>query len=371
MNYKRNRFFYFFAKNLLGGYFRRKFNLKSRQIDIQGPCIIIANHSCDFDPIFVGLSISEHSYFVASEHLARLGFISKLLYFTLGFITKRKGESGLDTVKQCLKELKKGHSVCLFAEGEASWNGVSGKVFPATGKLIKMSRVPLYTLKINGAYLSKPRWGKDKRRGEVKVELSSMYTPDDYKNLDYEEINDIINRDIYVDVADNKVEFTGKNIGENLETALCVCPKCKSISTLKSSGNKVFCECGFSTTFLSTGKLGDNNYFSDIISWDIFEDEELFKMHQGGGLNMRDSFVELSEIKNDHSQEMIYKGNIEYKEDALIFGDNHYDICDIKSMVMVRNNRLLFTHKKGYFEVFSKEAINLRKYMKIYDFYDN
>ena len=104
------------------------------EIDVDGPFLLIANHSTDLDPLILASCFPKNQlYFVASEHIFRLGLVSKALEWLVAPIPRKKASSGADTVKMCLRRLKAGDSVGLMAEGEATWNGVSTDAFSATG----------------------------------------------------------------------------------------------------------------------------------------------------------------------------------------------------------------------------------------------
>ena len=68
--------------------------------------IVLANHTTDFDPLFVALGFREHMYFVASEHVARWGFAYKLLKFFLAPILRYKGSVASTTVKELLTSVR-------------------------------------------------------------------------------------------------------------------------------------------------------------------------------------------------------------------------------------------------------------------------
>ena len=43
--------------------------------------LLISNHVTNFDPFLIGTSLRRHMYLVATEHLFRMGFVSKLIRF--------------------------------------------------------------------------------------------------------------------------------------------------------------------------------------------------------------------------------------------------------------------------------------------------
>ena len=163
-----------------GRYVVRRFNYSFDPVGIEPPFILISNHVTNSDPFFIGLVYKPKSLaFVASEHIFRMGFISKLLKRYLAPIPRPKADSGVGAVRAVLKRLREGDPVVLFAEGDCTWNGVSGKIFPATGKLAKAAGVPLVTYRLEGGYLTSPRWSKKARRGMMRGRLVHIYSPEE------------------------------------------------------------------------------------------------------------------------------------------------------------------------------------------------
>ena len=101
-----------------------RFAFESEPCDVSEPCIVISNHVTDFDPFLVAMSFPDKQlYYVASEHIFRLPVASKLITLLVDPIARKKGDSGFGAAREILRRLKKGHSVCLFAEGDCSWDG--------------------------------------------------------------------------------------------------------------------------------------------------------------------------------------------------------------------------------------------------------
>lgn len=114
--------------------------------------------------------------------------------------------------------------MCLFAEGEATWSGRSGKIFPATGKMIRRSGATLVTYRLEGAYLSDPRWSKSLHRGRIYGHPVGIYPPEKLKAMSPEEIDQLINKDIYEDAWERQkaehIRFKSRRRAEHMETAL-------------------------------------------------------------------------------------------------------------------------------------------------------
>ena len=155
-----------------------KFNYSAPTYAPKGPFIVLCNHVTDWDPIFVGAAFKEQMYFVTSEHLLRLGFVSKLIMWLQAPIARQKGGSAAGAVKAMLRAMKEGHNIGLFPEGNRTWDGVT-RDFPAsTGKLVRSCGGTLVTFRLSGGYFASPRWaGASTRRGRMRGQVVGTYSP--------------------------------------------------------------------------------------------------------------------------------------------------------------------------------------------------
>ncbi|MBQ0014082.1 MAG: 1-acyl-sn-glycerol-3-phosphate acyltransferase [Oscillospiraceae bacterium] len=344
------------------------------EIDVDGPFLLIANHSTDLDPLILASCFPRNQlYFVASEHIFRLGVVSKALEWLVAPIPRKKASSGADTVKMCLRRLKAGDSVGLMAEGEATWNGVSTDVFSATGKLVKSSGASLVTVRISGAYLSNPRWGNGFRRGKVEARLVHIYSPEEIEAMSASEVLDAINHDIYENCwerqAENPVKFLGDNRAEHIERAVFLCPSCKGVSTIASEGNYFKCrDCGFHGMVTELGTFEGVNMIPNMYEWDKWQFETLknmdFKQSNRDGVLFFDSDVLLTQILKGHETKVI-GDNFELCQygDKLTCGMCTFDMSKITNMSMVQAKRLLLSYEGSYFEIKANNITSLRKYL--------
>ena len=158
----RRRRFWDAVQLVLGGWLRNKFNFsfdKSFEpADIEGPVLVAVNHACAYDPLFVGAAFKNKPLtFIASEHILRSKW-GPFLDRHISFIPHQKGARGSRTALVALKRMKKGESIFLAVEGEQTWNGRPLPVMPYTGKLVRGSGATLVNYRLEGAYLSAPRW---------------------------------------------------------------------------------------------------------------------------------------------------------------------------------------------------------------------
>ena len=131
------------------------------------PSLIISNHNTNLDPALVELGFTRHMYFLASEHAFRNGLPSRLLKFVFGPIPINKTRPDISSIKEIIRRIKAGASVCLFAEGDRSFNGITSPIALSTAKLAKASGADLITFRLVGGYFTSPRWSKKVRRGRM------------------------------------------------------------------------------------------------------------------------------------------------------------------------------------------------------------
>lgn len=349
-----------------------KFNYIHDRVAEEGPFMVISNHVTNWDPLLVALSFPDNNlHFVASEHIFRMGFVSKLIDFLVAPISRRKGSSGLDTAMNSLRTLRAGGSVCIFAEGECTWDGKNIDIVSSTGTLARACGAKLVTYRLEGGYFTFPRWGLKQRKGRMRGHVVNIYSPEQLKAMRPDAIADMINRDIAEDAqarqSAEKVRFRGKRRAENLETALFMCPKCRRIGTLKSSGSHFGCKCGLGVEFTEYGLFEPAAPFSTIGEWDKWQHEMLEKgEYAHDEASFADDGVALNVIDGDHGSTQICRGMLTLKRECLFIGGHTFELGKIHDMAIVRTNRLFFDHDGKYYELRAFEPRCLRKYRSVW-----
>ena len=356
-------------------YIVQKFNLTHENLQVEGPVLLVPNHASAWDPLLVAMSLPEKQvYYVASEHLFRIGPVSRLIDYLVAPIPRRKASSGADTVKACLRHLRAGHSICLFAEGEQSWNGRNIPIFPATGKLAKSSGATLVTYRLEGAYLSLPRWGHGVRRGRVHGHPVGIYPPGQLKCMTPKEIDDLIQRDITEDAWERQrlspVSYRGRHPAEGLERALYLCPQCHQIGTLHTAGSHIFCSCGLDLEYTDTGFFQPEKPFATIADWDDWQCGRLHSREcafpRNGWPLFSDGGVSLYRVESGHRETLLGSGVIAMYEDRILCADRCFPLPVITNMADVLASRLLLTTDDGYYEIRSRNSVSFRKYLEIW-----
>lgn len=349
-------------------YFEIRFNFSHENYTLDAPSLIVSNHVTNWDPLLLAICFPENNlHFVASEHLFRMGWISKIIDWLVAPIPRRKGSNGTDTAMASIRKIRSGSSVALFAEGETTWSGCNRSIFPATGVLAKACRSNLVTYRFEGAFLTAPRWGKGVRRGKMRGHIVNVYTPEQLKALSPEEITDIINRDVYEDAWARQKEtltpFRSPRMAEGAEIPLFLCPKCKRIGGLSTKGNRIRCTCGMETQMNVYGFFEPAQPFETMKQWDDWQLESLKAMdfvHDDALFS--DDGMTLKEITADHGEQKLDSGALTLHKDALICGNTRFPLNEIKEMSPVQSRILVFTHNQRYYEIRAKKPRCMRKY---------
>lgn len=302
------------------------FNYSADTCRIEGPLLIMANHNADLDPLLIGYSFPRVVYFVASEHVLR-GKAGGFLRYVTDIIPRQKGGNASSTVRSIIRHLGDGHDVCIFPEGNRSWDGKTRPITPATGKMARMSGATLVTYRLVGTYFSSPRWaGASLRRGRVHGTVVGVYPPEKLKAMSAEKVQEIIERDLFEDAYARQrlrpVPFKGRKRAEHLETALFVCSNCGKEETMRSEGNEFYCsECGMRLTFGDDGMFsGENCRFDNIADWYDSQLEYIENKCRNAGseLIFSDTGLKLYSVISASKEELLAVGTMKLYRDRLV-----------------------------------------------------
>ena len=306
---------------------RIRFHYSAPLYQPQGPYIVVSNHVTDWDPLLVGAAFRNQMYFVASEHILRLGFISRLLNWLMAPIARQKGGSAAGAVKNILRTIKLGGNVAFFPEGNRTWDGVTAPFPASTGKLVRTSGATLITFRISGGYFASPRWsGNSCRKGKTSGRIVNTYTADVLKGMTPDEINDLIARDIHEDAyaqqEKGSIPFHGKRLAENMETYLFICPACGTMHKLLSTDDRFSCRaCGAEARYSPTGRLlGGQFRFDNIRDWGRWQSKKLQNMLAAvppDALIFSDSGFDLYRVHSSKGAELIAQGEVHLYHDVL------------------------------------------------------
>lgn len=378
-NYKRQIRFFKLFRSPISLILKWKFHFYNKRIPLlKEPLIIISNHCTGVDPVFIGCAFSNHVYYVAGEHVLRMGLASKFIKFMFDPIIKHKGTNDPACIMRIMKTIKQNRNVCLFAEGNTSFNGETCEIHPTTAKLIKFCAslgATLITYKFTGGYLSKPRWSDSFRKGKITGSMVGEYSPEQLKSLSDDEINSILSIDLYEDAfstqEEQQIRYIGKNLAQRLESALYICPKCNGISTLKSNDDMFFCTCGLTARYNDFGLFeGLHLNFNTVLEWDEWQEEQLKLLSVSKNIDMifSDEDIMLFSIKTNHETTLVTQGTLRLFKDKLTLNNWEINLSQLSELAIHGRESLVFSIGKDYFEIKSDKFFCARKYYSIYKY---
>lgn len=223
-------------------YSRIKYNITIEKFKNQRktPYLVLLNHQTPFDQFFVGMAFKGPVYYLATEDIFSMGFVSSLIRYAVAPIPIKKQTSDVRAVKQCIRVAREGGTICIAPEGNRTYSGRTVYMNDSIASLAKMLKLPIALYRLEGGYGTEPRWSDVVRKGKMKGYVSEVIEPEEYKDMSNEELYERIKQGLYVDEAVADCEFYHKKRAEYLERAMYVCPFC-GLSTFYSKNE--FCEC--------------------------------------------------------------------------------------------------------------------------------
>ena len=338
------------------------------------PYLILANHNTDLDPVFLGLAVERHCYFVATENILRKESVARFMKWVFDPIIHYKGKTGTISVKNILKTLRSGASVAMFAEGNRSFNGLTCPIAPATVKLARKCGTNVVTYRFEGGYLTQPRWSSSFRRGRITGKLIHVYTPAELKAMSdeaaYERICSDLFEDCYATQERDHVHYRGHALAEHLETALFMCPECGSFSTLHSKGDTLSCsECGYKAVYDREGYLNTCGVKHTVTEYDRSQLEGLRKAADDpdpAKVLFTDETV-LWEIGEDHRVRSKTPGKLTAFSGGFMFNDIYMKPSDLEGVALFSSNTIDLTIGGKQYEIHGAKDFCALKYSYLYE----
>lgn len=149
----------------------------------QGPLVLVCNHQSFIDPIFCGIPLKRHLYFLARDTLFKNRFFGWLIS-SVNTIPVKRGRADLAAMKTVIAKLKEGSAVCLFPEATRTPDGKITPFKPGFGLLCRRGRAAVVPVVIDGAFECWPRHKKIFSPGkEITVCYGDCITAEQVKNM--------------------------------------------------------------------------------------------------------------------------------------------------------------------------------------------
>ncbi len=292
-----SRFFTWLVRNTYGVWLRRTYRAKAKGLEmfdtLTPPFILVGNHTTLLDPFLANSFVPFPVHWVASDGNMRSWIMRFLLIKLVGSIPKSKAIPDIETVNWIVEIIRKKKGVVgFYPEGQSSWNGTAVPAFGSTAKLLKLLKAPVVLAHSRGSYMTKPRWAYSRRKGEVELEFSQLFSPEELKARTVEEIDALINaalaHDDFAWAKARGIGFRDRRRAECLELALYACPACGALHTLRSSESVLRCaECGAEFVYGEDGSLDPKGSSREdwkgvapscpdtVLAWDRWQESHL------------------------------------------------------------------------------------------------
>ena len=247
----------------------------------KGPYLILMNHSC-----FLDLEIASAIFYPMPYGIVTTsdGFVGKdWLMRQIGCIPTQKFVSDLTLVRDMDYLLKKKKtSVLMYPEAGYSLDGRATPLPRKMGGLLKLLKVPVLSVHVDGAFLRTPLYNElKKRKVPVRAEAKCLLTVDEIRDKSVEELDAILDEAFSFDhfkwQKENNIRITEPYRANGLERVLYKCPHCRAEGQMRGEGETLTCRaCGKAWRLNELGEmeaLEGETEFSHIPTWFDWERE--------------------------------------------------------------------------------------------------
>ena len=245
----------------------------------KGPYLILMNHSC-----FLDLEIASAIFYPMPYGIVTTsdGFVGKAwLMRQIGCIPTQKFVSDLTLVRDIDYMLKKKNtSVLMYPEAGYSLDGRATPLPRKMGGLLKLLKVPVISVHVDGAFLRTPLYNALKsRKVPVRAEVTCLLTAEEIRDKSVEELDAIVDEAFTFDhfkwQKENNIRITAPDRAHGLERVAYKCPHCMAEGEMVGKGTTLTCNaCGKTYELAEDGTLvSENGVFTHIPDWYKWERE--------------------------------------------------------------------------------------------------
>lgn len=345
---------------------RIKLHFQPRLVRLKGPYVLLCNHASYYDPLLAAVCVDRPLCFSGADPAPRAGLLLRLARS----LCQPEALSWRDALKEAGQTDK---SLGLFPEGRRCTDGVTGPISADLAERIQKSGLGLLVLRLEGAYLTAPRWAdRIPRPGRLRARVIRTLPAGVLQAMDAEELQGLLERDLREDAYETARKrpgpYRGERTAERLEKLLCICPKCGAVGTMESRDNEFFCrDCGFTTVYtLSGGFRGGKVPFENPGQWARWQRGRILLSCEaaGEGPIFEDGGYEIYDLREGGS-ERIGSGGLHLYRDRLELPTGiAIPIEDILDLRLVGGSGLrLETRRGSRFELMTIRPVCAEKYL--------
>ena len=243
--------------------------------------------------------------------------------------------------------------------------------------LAKKLGLPIAIYRIEGGYGTQPRWADGIRKGKMRGYVSQVIEPEDYKNMSYDELFDVIRRGLDINETTLGGEFHGKGLAEYMERAIYVCPE-HGISRFESRGDIIECkECGKRIRYTRTKELFGEGFdfpYRFVKDWYDYQSDfvnSIDPCDYAGSPHYTDA-VDLYEVIPYKHKELLKEGaKLSLADDGIELDGERYTFDSISAVAVLGRNKLNMYHGGKIYQMKGDKHFCALKFVHIYHRYRN
>ncbi len=341
------------------------------------PYLILMNHQTPFDQFFVSMTFRCPVYFLATEDIFSMGWVSELIRWLVAPIPIQKGNMDLRAVKTCIRVAREGGTICLSPEGNRTYHGRTLHMRSSIVSLIRTLKLPVAIFRIEGGYGVHPRWSDVIRRGRMRSLVSRVIEPEEYAGMTNDDLFALIRDELAVDEAQVTGRFPHPKNAEFLERVVYTCPQC-GFSPFESRGDIIECTtCHLQVRHLPTKELeGVNGPFPHRFVADWYERQnDLVNRTDLLALAHEPVFEDtvcLSRVHAYKRKELLKKAAaVSLYGDRITIDGEAYSFERISGLSVLGRNKLSLYDGERFLQMKGGKRFNALKYVNFYYRYKN
>jgi len=337
--------------------------------------LVLMNHQTAFDQFFLGMAFRGPVYYLASEDLFSLGFLSALLKWAVAPIPIQKQTTDIGAIKTCIRVVREGGTLALAPEGNRTFAGRPVHMNASIAKLARKLSLPVALLRIEGGYGIQPRWSDVTRKGKMRAYVSKVIEPEEMTAMTDAELFTAIRTELSVCEDTVSGEFRHKNLAEYIERAMYVCPKC-GLTTFRSEGDMTTCQtCGMQIKHLPTKELeGEGFPFRFAADWYDYQCDFInaLDIRQYCDTPMYEDTAQLWEIfVNKGRKQLTEASKVSLFGDRITIDGTDYPFDALSAVTVLGKNKVNIYFEKKLYQLRGDAHFNGLKYVNIYNRHKN
>lgn len=365
---------------ILYPYCRIKYGIRIERVREKRQYAILFNHQTTFDQFFVGAAFPGAIYYIATEDIFSIGFLSSLIRYLVAPIPIKKQTVDLKAVKTTLHVAREGGTIALAPEGNRTYSGKTVHINESIAPLIRRMKLPVALFRIEGGYGAQPRWSDRVRKGKMRAYVSRVIEPEEYASLSDGALYEIIKKELSVDETQTGGLYQSAHSAEYIERMVYICPFCGPAS-FRSRGDVVTCQkCGRNIRYLPTKELQGIECefpFRFAADWYSYQEDYVNRLNPDDYLSQpiyRDT-VKLSEvIVYKRKQRLMKNAPISlYGDRVVIDGKDGMTIPfgEALAFTVLGRNKLNVYFRKKVYQIAGDKRFNALKYVQFFHRYKN